>query len=130
MNFPTDLKYTSDHEWVRIEEGNIAYVGITDFAQSELGELVYVEVDTIDEDLSKDDVFGTIEAVKTTSDLMIPVSGKILAFNPKLDEDEGDDPSLINKDPYGEGWIVKIEIADTVELDSLMDAATYEASVV
>lgn len=129
MNFPTNLKYTEDHEWVRVEEGNTAYVGITDFAQSELGELVYVEVDTLDEDLAQNDVFGTIEAVKTTSDLMLPIAGKILEFNPKLDEDEGDDPSLINKDPYGEGWIVKIEMANPADVDDLMDAAAYQAAI-
>lgn len=127
MNFPAELKYSEDHEWIRVEEGNIAYVGITDFAQSELGELVYVEVDTIDEDLEKGDVFGTIEAVKTTSDLFIPVTGKILEFNPKLDEAEGDEPGLINSDPYGDGWIVKIEISDASQLDDLMDAEAYKA---
>jgi len=129
MNFPTNLKYTSDHEWVRVEEGNIAYIGITDFAQSELGELVYVEVDTLDEELSQNDVFGTIEAVKTTSDLMLPVAGKIIAFNPKLDEAEGDDPSLINKDPYGEGWIVKIEMTNPSDVNDLMDAEAYQAAI-
>lgn len=129
MNFPTNLKYTNDHEWVRVEEGNIAYIGITDFAQSELGELVYVEVDTLDEELSQNDVFGTIEAVKTTSDLMLPVAGKIIAFNPKLDEAEGDDPSLINKDPYEEGWIVKIEMTNPSDVDDLMDAEAYQATI-
>ncbi len=129
MNFPTNLKYSQDHEWVRVEEGNIAFVGITDFAQNELGELVYVEVDTLDEDLGKNEVFGTIEAVKTTSDLLMPVSGKVMEFNPDLDEEEGDDPGLINKDPYGKGWIVKIELADLSELDALMDSEAYEASI-
>ena len=109
MEFPSQLKYTEEHEWIRLEEGNIAYVGITDFAQSELDELVYIEVETVGESLGKDDVFGTVEAVKTTSDLFMPVSGKILEFNPKLDENEGDDPTLVNKDPYGDGWIVKLQ---------------------
>ncbi len=129
MNFPNDLKYSEDHEWIRVEEGNIAYVGITDFAQSELGELVYVEVDTVDDDLAQGDVFGTIEAVKTTSDLYLPVDGKVLEFNPDLDENEGDDPGLINSDPYGKGWIVKIELSDPSQLDGLMDAEAYEATL-
>ena len=129
MNFPNDLKYSEDHEWIRVEEGNIAYIGITDFAQGELGELVYVEVDTVDEELSQGDIFGTIEAVKTTSDLFIPVDGKILEFNPDLNEDEGDNPGLINEEPYGKGWIIKIEMADPSQLDSLMDAEAYEASL-
>ncbi len=125
MNFPDNLKYTKEHEWVRIEDGNIAYVGITDFAQSELGELVYVEVDTVGETIDKDEVFGTVEAVKTTSDLYMPLSGKIVEFNPALDENEGDDPTLVNNDPYGEGWIVKIELSDASQLDDLMDAPAY-----
>ncbi|KAA3634049.1 MAG: glycine cleavage system protein GcvH [Bacteroidetes bacterium] len=129
MNFPNDLKYSEDHEWIRVEEGNIAYIGITDFAQGELGELVYVEVDTVDEELSQGDIFGTIEAVKTTSDLFIPVDGKILEFNPDLNEDEGDNPGLINEEPYGKGWIIKIEMSDPSQLDSLMDAEAYEASL-
>ncbi len=114
---------------MRVEEGNIAYVGITDFAQSELDELVYVEVETVEETLSKDEVFGTVEAVKTTSELYMPVSGKILEFNPKLDESEGDDPTMVNNDPYGEGWIVKIEMTNPDELESLMDAAAYKELV-
>ncbi len=129
MVFPADLKYTSDHEWVRLVEGSIAYVGITDFAQRELDELVYVEVESVGETLGKGEVFGTVEAVKTTSELFMPVSGKILEFNPALDEKQGDDPTLVNRDPYGEGWIVKIECTDLSELDSLMDAAAYEATV-
>ncbi len=129
MNFPNDLKYSEDHEWIRVEEGNIAYIGITDFAQSELGELVYVEVDTVDEELSQGDIFGTIEAVKTTSDLFIPVDGKVLEFNPELNEEEGDNPALINEEPYGKGWIIKIEMSDPSQLDSLMDAEAYEASL-
>ena len=129
MNFPADLKYTEEHEWVRIEENNIAYVGITDFAQSELGELVYVEVETVGDELDTGAVFGTVEAVKTTSDLFMPLLGKVIAFNPNLDEKEGDDPTLINSDPYGEGWIIKIEIRNPEELKTLLDAAAYEALV-
>ncbi len=129
MNFPDNLKYTEEHEWVRAEEDGTAYVGITDFAQSELDELVYVEVESVGETLEKDEVFGTVEAVKTTSDLYMPVSGKILEFNPKLDESEGDDPTLVNSDPYGEGWIVKIKMSDPGELDELMDAEAYEKMV-
>jgi len=129
MEFPSQLKYTEEHEWIRLEDGNIAYVGITDFAQSELDELVYIEVETVGESLGKDDVFGTVEAVKTTSDLFMPVSGKILEFNPKLDENEGDDPTLVNQDPYGDGWIVKIELSDPSEVESLMDVEAYKQLV-
>lgn len=128
MDFPKDLKYTTDHEWMRVE-GDTAYVGITDFAQKELDELVYVEVETVGETLDKDEVFGTVEAVKTTSDLLMPVGGEILEFNPKLDESEGDDPTLVNSDPYGDGWIVKIKITDTSEVEDLMDAEAYEELV-
>jgi glycine cleavage system H protein len=124
MNFPENLKYTKEHEWLRIE-GNEAWVGITDFAQSELGELVYVEVETVGETLAKDEAFGTVEAVKTTSDLFMPVSGEILEFNAKLDETDGDNPGLINEDPYGEGWIVKIRLTVPEEVDELMDASAY-----
>lgn len=124
MDIRENLKYTKEHEWIRVE-GDIAYIGITDFAQSELGEIVYVEVDTVDESINKDEVFGTIEAVKTTSDLYLPVTAKILEFNPKLNEDEGDQPDLVNSDPYGEGWIVKVEIEDASELDDLMDHTAY-----
>ncbi|MEZ4907381.1 MAG: glycine cleavage system protein GcvH [Saprospiraceae bacterium] len=125
MNIPTDLKYTEDHEWLKVE-GEIGIVGVTDFAQGELGDIVYVEVDTLGETLAKDEVFGTIEAVKTTSDLLLPVSGEILEFNPLLDENEGDDPELINKDPFGKGWIIKIKISDPSEIDELMDAESYK----
>lgn len=128
MKFPDNLKYTEEHEWVRLEADNIAYVGITDFAQSELGELVYIEVDTVGETLEKGEEFGTVEAVKTTSELYMPLSGKVLEFNPQLDASEGDDPTLVNSDPYGEGWIVKIEISDPDELDGLLDAGTYEST--
>ncbi|MEQ8706031.1 MAG: glycine cleavage system protein GcvH [Phaeodactylibacter sp.] len=129
MEFPDTLKYTNEHEWVRVEKGNIAYVGITDFAQRELDELVYVEVETVDETMDKDEVFGTVEAVKTTSDLFMPVSGKILEFNAKIDEADGDNPTLVNEDPYGEGWIIKIELTNPDELDELMDAEAYKKLV-
>jgi len=129
MSFPSNLKYSKEHEWVRVEDDNIAYIGITHFAQGELGELVYVEVETVDETIAKDEVFGTVEAVKTTSDLFMPVSGKILEFNAQLSEDDGDNPTLINEDAYGEGWIVKIEMTNPEELDSLMDAKAYEELV-
>ncbi len=128
MNFPDNLRYTKDHEWVRVD-GNIGTIGITDFAQSELGEIVYVEVDTVGETLNKEDVFGTVEAVKTTSDLFMPVSGKIIAFNSALDEKEGDNPALINEDPYGNGWIIQVELSDPSEWDELLDVAAYSALV-
>ncbi len=128
MNFPDNLRYTKDHEWVRVD-GNIGTIGITDFAQSELGEIVYVEVDTLGETLNKEDVFGTVEAVKTTSDLFMPVSGKIIAFNGELDEKEGDNPALINEDPYGKGWIIQVELTDLSELEDLLDVAAYSAIV-
>lgn len=129
MTFPADLKYTTDHEWIRLEGGNTAFVGITDFAQRELDELVYIEVESVGETLAQGEIFGTVEAVKTTSELFMPVSGKILAFNPALDEKQGDDPTTVNRDPYGEGWIVKIELTNPSEVDALLDAAAYEASV-
>ncbi len=128
MQFPDNLRYTEEHEWVRLE-GDEAYVGITDFAQHELDELVYVEVDTVGETLEKGEVFGTVEAVKTTSDLFMPVSGEILEFNSQLDEAQGDDPTLVNRDPYGEGWIVKIRITNPAELDELMTAEAYQKLV-
>ena len=125
MNIPQDLKYTKDHEWVKID-GDIAIIGITDFAQEELGEIVYVEVDTLGEELAKDDVFGTVEAVKTTSDMLMPISGEVLEFNSELDEDEEDNPGMINEDPFGEGWIIKIKVSNSDELNSLLDAETYK----
>lgn len=125
MNLPADLKYTKDHEWVRLEGGNIAVVGITDFAQSELGEIVYVEVETVGESLEKEAVFGTVEAVKTTSDLFMPVSGKIIEFNTEIDENGGDDATLVNSDPYSAGWIIKVELSNPSELDGLLDAKAY-----
>ena len=124
MNIQEGLKYSAEHEWIRVE-GNHAYVGITDFAQSELGEIVYVEVDTVGDSINKDDLFGTIEAVKTTSDLFIPVSGTVVEFNSQLDENDGDQPDLVNSDPYGDGWIIKIELSNPDELNELMDAAAY-----
>ncbi len=128
MNFPSDLKYTKEHEWIRVD-GDHAYIGITDVAQSELGELVYVEVETVGETIAKDEIFGTVEAVKTTSDLYMPVSGEIIEFNGKLDETDGDNPGLINEDPYGDGWIVKIKLTNPSELDSLLNADAYTALV-
>ena len=125
MNHPENLKYTKEHEWVRVEGNGIAVIGITDFAQSELGELVYIEVDTVGDSIGKDEVFGTVEAVKTTSDLFMPLSGEVLEFNSDLDETEGDNPGLINEDPYEGGWIVKIKISDESELEALMDHATH-----
>jgi glycine cleavage system H protein len=120
MEIRENLKYTKDHEWISID-GDIATVGITDFAQSELGDIVYVEVDTIDESLNKDDVFGTVEAVKTVSDLFIPVSGEILEFNESLN----DNPELINESPYDEGWIIKMKVEDSNQLVELLDSKSY-----
>lgn len=128
MEFPKDLKYTKEHEWVRVE-GDLAVVGITDFAQGELGDLVYVEVETVGESLDQDEVFGTVEAVKTTSELFMPVSGEVVEFNQEIDESEGDNPAVINESPYGEGWIIKIKMSDPSELDELMDADTYASEV-
>jgi glycine cleavage system H protein len=128
MNFPANLKYTKEHEWVRVE-GNTAYVGITDFAQSELGDLVYVEVETVGDVVQEGDVFGTAEAVKTTSDLFMPVTGEVLELNPAISEAGGDNPALINSDPYGEGWIIKISISDPSQLDNLLDANAYKSLV-
>jgi len=124
MNIPSDLKYTKDHEWVKIE-GDIITVGITDFAQSELGDIVYVEVETVDETLDAEEVFGTVEAVKTVSDLFLPVSGEIVAFNETLE----DQPELVNTDPYGDGWMVKVKVADASDLDSLLSADDYKAII-
>lgn len=128
MNIPESLKYTKEHEWIRVE-GDVAVVGITDFAQGELGELVYVEVETVGQTVAKDEIFGTVEAVKTTSDLFMPVSGEILEFNSQLDESDGDNPGLINEDPYGAGWIVKVKVTNFDELADLLDAAAYAALV-
>jgi len=115
MNTPEELKYTKDHEWVSVD-GDVATVGITDFAQKELDELVYVEVETVGETLAKEEMFGTVEAVKTTSELFMPVSGEVLEFNEELDENKGDNPTLVNEDPYGKGWIVKIKLTNPSEI--------------
>jgi len=122
---PAELKYSKEHEWVKVLDDNTALIGITDFAQGELGELVYVEVETVGEELAKDEIFGTVEAVKTTSDLYMPVGGKILEFNDELNESSGDNPGIINSDPYEAGWVIKIELTDESELDALMDADGY-----
>jgi glycine cleavage system H protein len=127
MNVPANCKYSEDHEWIRIESDNVAYVGITDYAQGELGELVYIEVETVGETINAGGVFGTVEAVKTTSDLFMPVNAKVLEFNDKV-SDSGD-PSLVNSDPYGDGWLVKVEISDLSELGKLMDADQYKAHI-
>jgi len=124
MEFPKELKYTKDHEWVRIE-GDNAYIGITEFAQGELGDIVFVDVDTQGEELEKEEVFGSVEAVKTVSDLFMPINGEVVAFNERLE----DKPELINTDPYGEGWIIKVKISDAAELDELLDASTYHELV-
>lgn len=121
MKIPAELKYTKDHEWVRIE-GDIATVGITDFAQGELGDIVYVEVDTLDETLEREAIFGTVEAVKTVSDLFSPLSGEIIEFNEALE----DEPEKVNTDPYGEGWMVKIKLSDAAEVDELLSDADYK----
>lgn len=124
MNVPAELKYTKEHEWIRVE-GEEAYVGITDYAQSQLGDIVFVEVETEGDNLEAGDTFGSIEAVKTVSDLYMPVSGEILEFNSELE----DQPDLVNKDPYGKGWIIKVKIEDEAQLDGLLSADAYKASI-
>ncbi|MFN8165660.1 MAG: glycine cleavage system protein GcvH [Bacteroidia bacterium] len=124
MNFPDNLKYTKDHEWIRTE-GNVAVIGITDFAQSELGDIVYVEIETEGDTLDHEAVFGTVEAVKTVSDLFMPVSGKVIEVNPAL----GSSPDAVNKDPYGEGWMIKVEMTNPSEVSNLMSAADYRKMV-
>ena len=124
MSIPANLKYTKEHEWVRVE-GDVAYIGITDYAQSELGEIVFVEVETIDETLEQNEVFGSVEAVKTVSELFLPVDGEILEFNAELE----DAPELVNEDPYGKGWMVKLSVADAAQLDGLLSATDYEALI-
>ena len=124
MNFPAELKYTKDHEWVRIE-GDIATVGVTDFAQSELGDIVFVEIETQGETLEEHAIFGTVEAVKTVSDLFMPVSGTVIEVNAGLEAD----PAHVNNDPYGSGWMIKVKLSEGADLSSLMDAAAYEALV-
>ncbi|MBK7007955.1 MAG: glycine cleavage system protein GcvH [Saprospiraceae bacterium] len=125
MNIPDQLKYTKEHEWILVHDDGTATIGITDFAQGELGDIVYVEVDTVGETVEKDAVFGTVEAVKTTSDLFMPVTGEIVEFNKDLGSDGEDNPALINEDPYGKGWVVKIKVSDSAQLDELLDAAAY-----
>ena len=124
MSIPANLKYTKEHEWVRVE-GDVAYIGITDYAQSELGEIVFVEVETVGESLAVGEVFGTVEAVKTVSELFLPVDGEVLEFNTALE----DAPELVNEDPYGKGWMVKLSVADAAQLDGLLSAADYEALI-
>jgi glycine cleavage system H protein len=124
MNVPENLLYTKDHEWLRVE-GNIGYIGVTDFAQGELGDVVFIEIETVGETLAKEEVFGTIEAVKTVSDMFMPVSGEILEVNPSLDEL----PDVVNKDPYGKGWMVKIKITNSSEIASLLTADQYKALI-
>jgi len=124
MNIPENLKYTKDHEWIRIE-GEEAYIGITDFAQGELGDIVFVEVETVGETFNKEEVFGTIEAVKTVSDMFMPLGGEVLELNEKLE----DTPEVINTDPYGDGWIIKISINDASEVDSLLSNTDYAAQI-
>ncbi len=125
MSFPSDLRYTKDHEWIKIEKDNIAIIGITDFAQKELGDIVYVEVETIGKTLAADTVFGTVEAVKTVSDLYLPVAGTILELNSAL----AASPELVNSDPYGAGWMIKVEVNNPADIDALLDVAAYEAVV-
>jgi glycine cleavage system H protein len=124
MNIPSNLKYTKDHEWILVE-GELATIGITDFAQSELGDIVFIEVETVGKTLKKEEVFGTIEAVKTVSDMFLPVSGQVTEKNPVLEAS----PELVNKDPYGAGWIIKAKISNNAELSSLLDAAAYKALI-
>ena len=124
MNIPENLKYTKDHEWVKID-GDTATIGITDFAQGELGDIVYVDVDTLDETVDKDEVFGSVEAVKTVSDLFMPLSGEVVEFNEGLE----DDPEIVNKDPYDKGWIIKISITDQSQIEDLLDAQAYQSII-
>lgn len=124
MNFPDNLKYTKDHEWIRVE-GQTAIIGITDFAQSELGDIVYVDINTVGDSLTAEAVFGTVEAVKTVSDLFMPVSGKVVEFNKSLEQN----PEAVNKDPYGDGWMIRVELADLSQIDHLLSAADYKQLV-
>ena len=124
MNIPDNLKYTKEHEWVRLE-GDVAVVGITDFAQGELGDIVFVEVDTVDETFEADEVFGTIEAVKTVSDLFLPVAGEVVEFNEAVE----DDPALVNNDPYGEGWLIKLKVSNLADVEGLLDGEAYKAVI-
>ena len=122
MNFPAELRYTKEHEWVKLE-GDMATVGITDFAQSELGDIVYIEIETVGQTLAKDEIFGSVEAVKTVSDLFLPIAGEVLEVNPALN----DQPELVNTDPYNEGWMIKMKVSNIADFDSLMDVDTYQA---
>jgi len=124
MNIPSELKYTKDHEWIKVED-DVLTIGITDFAQGELGDIVYVEVETVDETLEAEEIFGTVEAVKTVSDLFLPVSGEIIEFNELLE----DEPEKVNTDPYGEGWMIKLKISDSSQLETLLDADAYKAII-
>ncbi|RNL49572.1 glycine cleavage system protein GcvH [Pedobacter jejuensis] len=124
MNFPSELKYTKDHEWVKVE-GNEAFIGITDFAQKELGDIVYIDVNSVGTEVAKDEVFGTVEAVKTVSDLFMPLTGSVLEHNAELN----DNPELVNSDPYGKGWMVKVSLSDLSEIDQLLDADAYQSLV-
>lgn len=124
MNIPAELRYTNEHEWIRVE-GDVAYVGITDYAQSELGEIVFLDINTVGESLAQGEVFGSVEAVKTVSDLNMPVAGEVLEVNETIN----DQPELVNSDPYGEGWMIKIQMADPAELDTLLDANAYQALI-
>ena len=124
MNFPTNVKYTKEHEWIRLE-GDVAYVGITDYAQSELGEIVFVDINTEGETLAQNEVFGSVEAVKTVSDLNMPVAGEVLEINEVIN----DQPELVNNDPYGEGWMIKISVANPAEFETLLDADAYQALI-
>lgn len=124
MNIPSNLRYTKEHEWIRVE-GDVAYVGITDYAQSELGEIVFVDINTEGETLAQDEVFGSVEAVKTVSDLNMPVTGEVLEINESIN----DQPELVNNDPYGEGWMIKISVSNPEELETLLDSAGYQAHI-
>jgi glycine cleavage system H protein len=124
MNFPAELKYTSDHEWIRVE-GDEAYIGITEFAQGELGDIVYIDINTVGQDVTKESVFGTVEAVKTVSDLFMPVDGTILEVNKQLDSQ----PELVNSDPYGDGWMVKIKLSNPADAETLLDADAYKGVI-
>lgn len=129
MDFPTNLKYSEEHEWVKANDDGTAIIGITHFAAEQLGDIVYLDVEVTDDEIGAGDDFGSIEAVKTVSDLYMPISGTVLEVNPKAHESGDDEPEIINSDPYGEGWIIKIQMSDSSELDNLMDAAAYEAMV-
>jgi len=124
MNFPENLKYTKDHEWVRVE-GDVAYIGITDFAQGELGDIVYVEIETLGEEIAREEIFGTVEAVKTVSDLFMPLTGEVLEVNPELQSN----PEAVNKDPYGKGWMIKSSVKNASEINDLLNAADYKTLI-